>query len=102
MSVLVSVRNTDRKFTIRVIAAPYYNLVGVLVGDYLPTPRTVGPFETLELFVDNREKEGGSGASLEGLAESRLMDRSRRARTNSLLTALECDQDGNAKQVQWD
>lgn len=63
MSVLVSIRNTDPKSPIRVLAAPYYNTAGALIGDYLPAPRTIGPFATLELFVERRESEGGSGAN---------------------------------------
>jgi len=63
MSVLVSIRNIDPKNPIRVIAAPYYSSAGTLIGEYLPTSRTIGPFATLELFVERRESEGGSGAN---------------------------------------
>ncbi len=63
MSVLVSVRNTDPDNPIRVIAARYYNTDGVLLRNSLPTPRTVPPFGTLELFVELRENLGGSGAN---------------------------------------
>jgi hypothetical protein len=63
MSVLVSIRNTDPKEAIRVVAAPYYDTAGRMIRDYLPTPRTVAPFGTLELFVEHRESDGGSGAN---------------------------------------
>lgn len=63
MSVLVSVRNTDPKESIRVMSAPYYSTDGKLIRDYLPAPRVVPPFGTLELFVERRESQGGSGAN---------------------------------------
>lgn len=63
VSALVSIRNTDSKYPIRVLAAPYYNTTGLPISDYVPTPRMVAPFATLELFVEHREKEGGSGAN---------------------------------------
>jgi hypothetical protein len=63
MSVLVSVRNTDPKNPIRVVAAPYYNTDGVLIRNSVPTPRVIPPFGTFELFVELRENAGGSGAN---------------------------------------
>ena len=63
LSVLVSIRNTDPDNPIRVVAAPYYNTAGELIGNYVPTPRLVKPFGTLELFVEHKESAGGSGAN---------------------------------------
>ena len=63
MSVLVSVRNTDPDNPIRVVVARYYNSDGVLLRNALPTPRTIPPFGTFELFVEHRENLGGSGAN---------------------------------------
>lgn len=63
VSVLISVRNTDPKNSIRVISAPYFSTAGTLIADYLPISRIVGPFATLELFVERRESDGGSGAN---------------------------------------
>lgn len=63
MSVLVSVRNTDMRESIRVLAAPYYDTKGKLLRNYLAAPRVVPPMGTLELFVEHRENEGGSGAN---------------------------------------
>jgi hypothetical protein len=63
MSVLVSVRNTDPKEPIRIVAAPYYNTDGVLIRNSVPTPRVIPPFGTFELFVELRENAGGSGAN---------------------------------------
>ncbi|MEF8700543.1 MAG: DUF3124 domain-containing protein [Candidatus Accumulibacter sp. UW20] len=63
MSVLVSVRNTDPRNPIRIVAAPYYNTDGDLVRNSVPKPRVVPPFGTFELFVELRENAGGSGAN---------------------------------------
>ncbi len=63
LSVLVSVRNTDPANSIRVVSANYYNTDGVLLRNSLPAPRVIPPFGTLELFVEQRENLGGSGAN---------------------------------------
>ncbi|QKS31352.1 DUF3124 domain-containing protein [Accumulibacter sp.] len=63
LSVLVSVRNTDPLNSIRVISANYYSTEGVLLRNSLPAPRVIPPFGTLELFVEQRENLGGSGAN---------------------------------------
>ncbi|MBL8399352.1 MAG: DUF3124 domain-containing protein [Candidatus Accumulibacter sp.] len=63
LSVLVSVRNTDPKTSIRVVSAPYYNTDGALIRNSIQTPRIVPPFGTLEIFVEMRENAGGSGAN---------------------------------------
>jgi heptaprenyl diphosphate synthase len=59
MSVLVSVRNTDPKNAIRIVAAPYYNTDGGLVRNSVPKPRVIPPFGTFELFRRTaRERRG--------------------------------------------
>jgi hypothetical protein len=63
MSVLVSVRNTDPGEGIRILSAPYYDTNGKLIRDYLSKPRVVPPLGTVELFVERRETQGGSGAN---------------------------------------
>ncbi len=63
MSVLVSVRNTDTREPIRVTNAPYYDTNGKLIRNYLSAPQLIPPMGTLELFVEHRENQGGSGAN---------------------------------------
>lgn len=63
LSALVSVRNTDPKATIKVLSARYYDTSGKLLKDFVPSPRTVPPLGTLELFIERKEDEGGSGAN---------------------------------------
>lgn len=63
VSALVSIRNTSLRAPIRVISARYYSTEGRLLKEYLPQPASVGPMGTLELFVERKESEGGSGAN---------------------------------------
>ena len=63
LSAHVSIRNTDNRAVIRVVSARYYDTEGRLVKDYVPAPRTIQPFGTLELFVPLTDMSGGSGAN---------------------------------------
>ncbi len=63
VSALISIRNTSLKTPIRITSARYYSTEGKLLREYLPKPATVGPMGTLELFVERKESEGGSGAN---------------------------------------
>lgn len=63
VSALISIRNTSLKTPIRVISARYYSTEGKLLKEYLAKPAVVGPMGTLELFVERKETEGGSGAN---------------------------------------
>ncbi len=63
VSALVSVRNTSLKTTIRIISARYYNTDGKLLKEYLDKPAVVNAMGTLELFVERKESDGGSGAN---------------------------------------
>lgn len=63
LSALVSIRNTDPRRAIRVTAARYFNTEGRLLREFVPTPRTVPAFGTLELFLEQHDESGGSGAN---------------------------------------
>lgn len=63
VSALVSLRNTSPKTPIRVLSARYYSTEGKLIKEFLPKPKAIGPLATLELFVERKESEGGSGAN---------------------------------------
>ena len=63
VSALVSIRNTSLKTSIRVVSARYYGTDGKLLNEYVPKPVVVGVMGTLELFVERKEAEGGSGAN---------------------------------------
>lgn len=63
VSALVSIRNTSLKTPIRVTSARYYSTEGKLLKEYLGKPAVVGAMGTLELFVERKESDGGSGAN---------------------------------------
>lgn len=63
VSALISIRNTSLKTPIRITSARYYSTDGRLLKEYLPKPAVVGGMGTLELFVERKETEGGSGAN---------------------------------------
>ena len=63
LSALISIRNTDPAGPIRVISARYYDTNGKLLREFVNSPKTLAPLGTLELFVERREAEGGSGAN---------------------------------------
>lgn len=63
VSALVSIRNTSLKTSIKITSARYYSTEGKLLREYLSKPATIGPMGTLELFVERKESEGGSGAN---------------------------------------
>lgn len=63
LSALVSIRNADPKRAIRVTSARYFNTEGRMVREFVPVPHAVPPFGTLELFVEQHDESGGSGAN---------------------------------------
>lgn len=72
LSALVSIRNTDAKRAIRVSSANYYSTQGKLLKNFVPTPVAIPPLGTHELFVEQNDTSGGSGANfiIEWSAES--------------------------------
>ena len=63
LSALVSIRNTSLKTPIKVTSARYYNTEGKLLKEFVSVPKVVAPMGTMELFVEKKESEGGSGAN---------------------------------------
>lgn len=63
LSALISIRNTDPVNPIRVLSARYYDTGGKALREFVPATKTLAPLATLELFVERREAEGGSGAN---------------------------------------
>ncbi|MBL8490840.1 MAG: DUF3124 domain-containing protein [Rhodocyclaceae bacterium] len=63
LSALVSIRNTDPKRSMKLTSARYYNTDGKLLREFVPAPRPIGPFGTVELFVERHDESGGSGAN---------------------------------------
>ncbi len=63
VSVSVSIRNTDPAKSIRIESAQYYDTDGKKLREYLPSPKTIGPMGTYEIFVPRSDDTGGSGAN---------------------------------------
>lgn len=63
LSAHVSIRNTDTRGILKVSSARYFDTDGKMLKEYIPTPRSVAPMGTLELFVPYRDVSGGSGAN---------------------------------------
>jgi hypothetical protein len=63
VSALISIRNTSLKTSIKIVSARYYSTEGKLLKEYLTKPESISPMGTLELFVERKESEGGSGAN---------------------------------------
>jgi len=63
LSAMLSLRNTDPGQSITIISARYYDTDGKLLREYLPKPLILGPMGSSELFVEHKDKSGGSGAN---------------------------------------
>ncbi len=63
VSVSVSIRNTDPEKAIQVTSAQYFDTDGKKLRQYLPSPKTLGPMATYEIFVPRSDDTGGSGAN---------------------------------------
>lgn len=63
VSVLVSIRNTDPKRSVRLVSARYYDTAGKAIKEYVAAPRVLGPMSTYEIFVPRGDDTGGSGAN---------------------------------------
>jgi hypothetical protein len=63
LSAMLSIRNTDPAHGITVRSARYYAEDGRLVRDFLAAPRTLGPLQAFQLFLEHKDTTGGTGAS---------------------------------------
>lgn len=63
LTATVSLRNINKSDTIYLEKARYYNTRGKLIRSYFNKPIFIAPLETVEIVIDERDKEGGSGAN---------------------------------------
>lgn len=63
LSSMLSLRNTDLAHSITVTSARYYDTDGKMLREFLAKPLTLGPMGSSELFVEHKDKTGGSGAN---------------------------------------
>jgi len=63
LTATISMRNTNRLDTVFIRKSEYYNTKGDLIRTYFNEPIFLGPMETVEIVIDEIDKEGGTGAN---------------------------------------
>lgn len=59
----VSIRNVSMKDSVYLLTADYYNTEGKNIRQYLKNPVYLKPMETIEIIIEEKDSEGGSGAN---------------------------------------
>jgi len=62
LSATLAIRNTDMRNSLTVLSLRYYDTEGKLLREY-PAGKKLGPLATMEVFIENKDKSGGSGAN---------------------------------------
>ena len=63
LTITISIRNVSMTDSVHILKADYYNTVGINVRNYLKEPIFLKPLETVEIVIEDRDMEGGSGAN---------------------------------------
>ena len=63
LTITISIRNVSMTDSVYILNADYYNTVGMNVRRYLKDPIFLQPMETVEIIIEDRDMEGGSGAN---------------------------------------
>jgi hypothetical protein len=63
LTATVSIRNTNRRDTIYLERAEYFNTHGELIRKYFDHLIYIAPMETVEIVIDETDQEGGTGAN---------------------------------------
>ncbi|WP_372752576.1 DUF3124 domain-containing protein [Labilibaculum sp.] len=63
LTVTVSIRNVSPNDSIYILKAEYFNTKGQEIREYFQKPIFLKPLETIEIIIDEEDKEGGSGAN---------------------------------------
>jgi len=63
LSVLLSIRNTDPKYTVTITKVDYYNTDGRNIKTYVYNPVTLRPLASKYFFVEPQDDKGGEGAN---------------------------------------
>ncbi len=63
LTATVSMRNVCTKDTIFITHATYYDTHGHLIEDYLDAPIFLVPMETLDIVIEETDKQGGTGGN---------------------------------------
>ena len=62
LTATISLRNTHRSDSVFLTKAEYFNTEGDLIRTYFTDPIYLKPMETVEIVIDEIDKEGGTGA----------------------------------------
>jgi hypothetical protein len=62
LSATLTIRNTDLRDSLMVLSLRYYDTDGKLLREY-PAGKKLGPLATMEVFIEVKDKSGGSGAN---------------------------------------
>lgn len=63
LTAMISMRNVSETETIYLLRADYFNTSGAKVRTYFNYPIYVKPMETLEIVIDQKDIEGGTGSN---------------------------------------
>ena len=63
LAAMLSIRNTDPKFPITILAADYYDSRGKLISGYLKEAIELKPLESIYYYIKEYDTSGGSGAN---------------------------------------
>jgi hypothetical protein len=63
LSVMLSIRNVNPDNAITVRAVTYYDTEGKKLREFYAEPKTLAPMQSTDVFVENKDMTGGSGAN---------------------------------------
>ncbi len=63
LTVTVSIRNMSSTDSVFILNSDYYNTNGDLIRSYLKNPVFIKPMETIEIVIDEKDEDGGTGAN---------------------------------------
>lgn len=63
LTATISMRNTNIADTIYILTAKYYDTEGTLIRNYFDKPIFISPMETVEIIINQTDKEGGTGGN---------------------------------------
>lgn len=64
LTATISMRNPNTKDTLFINTIDYYNTHGERIRSYLKEPIFIRPMETVEIIIEHRDNEGGTGANI--------------------------------------
>lgn len=63
LTVTLSIRNVDPKYSITLTSADYYGTKGEIIKKFTEQSVILGPLESTHVIIPQKEKEGGAGAN---------------------------------------